>query len=112
MLDEGLRREGYFCGGRDFDGREAPFWNASDAARASAPPHRWGGVGDGVNLPRTFHEPSTNLPRTFCASWVEWTTARDQKLYSDVVAGSCCGAPQHKLMFPGTYKVLDQYAFT
>jgi len=84
-LDEGLRREGYYCGGNasEFTGEGARFWAASDAAKASTGPHRW----------------------------VEWTTARDQKLYSDVVGGSCCGAPQHRLLFPGTHKVADQYAF-
>jgi len=85
-IDEGLRREGYFCAGEpgEFDGANARFWARSDGAGVTAGPHRW----------------------------VEWTTARDQKLYSDVVGGSCCGAPQHRLLFPGTYKqVGDSYAF-
>ncbi|KAL1528693.1 hypothetical protein AB1Y20_010029 [Prymnesium parvum] len=84
VIDEGLRREGYFCGGSaDEFGDGGRFWNASDRAGASTGPHRW----------------------------QEWASARDQKLYSDVVAGSCCGAPQHRLMFPSTFKVADQYAF-
>ena len=89
VIDEGLRREGYFCGGgpsgdprKEFEGG-GPFWNASDAANVSSGPH----------------------------AWIPWTTARDQKVYSDVVGGSCCGKPQHRLMFPATHKVLDQYAF-
>ena len=28
-----------------------------------------------------------------------------------MVGGSCCGAPQYRLMFPSSHKVLDQYAF-
>jgi len=84
VLDEGLRREGYFCGGdlSEF-GNGGRFWNASDATGASSGPHKW----------------------------MEWATARDQKLYSDVVGGSCCGKPQYRLMFPSTHRVLDQYAF-
>ena len=42
VLDEGLRRVGYFCGGdpKEFqDGGR--FWNASDASGASKGPHHW-----------------------------------------------------------------------
>jgi hypothetical protein len=84
VIDEGLRREGYFCGGDPSEfGNGGRFWNASDSARATSGPHHW----------------------------QQWASARDQKLYSDVVGGSCCGAPQHRLMFPSSFKVLDQYAF-
>ena len=84
VIDEGLRREGYFCAGAESEfGDRGRFWNASDAVGASRGPHRW----------------------------QQWASARDQKVYSDVVGGSCCGAPQHRLMFPSTHKVVDQYAF-
>ena len=93
VIDEGLRREGYFCGAhsntggtgdpRKEFGTGGAFWRASDAANASSGPHQW----------------------------IPWTTARDQKVYSDVVGGSCCGSPQYRLMFPSTHRVLDQYAF-
>ena len=53
------------------EGDGGAFWRQSDAAGASRGPHHW----------------------------VQWTTARDQKVYSDVVGGSCCGAPQYRLMF-------------
>ena len=92
VIDEGLRREGYFCGAGDGGvagdprkefGDGGAFWRASDGANVSAGPHHW----------------------------IPWTTARDQKVYSDVVGGSCCGKPQYRLMFPSTHKVLDSYAF-
>jgi len=84
VIDEGLRREGYFCGGASSEfGDGGRFWNISDAMGATRGPHRW----------------------------QQWASARDQKVYSDVVGGSCCGAPQHRLMFPSSYKVVDQYAF-
>ena len=83
-IDEGLRRENYFCGGADAEfGDGGAFWRASDAAGASKGPHRW----------------------------AEWGSARDQKVYSDVVGGACCGAPQYRLMFPSSHKVVDNYAF-
>ena len=37
--------------------------------------------------------------------FVEWVSARDQKLYSDIVAGSCCGKPRYHLLFPSRFKV-------
>ena len=89
VIDEGLRREGYFCGGttgtnpREVFENDGDFWRESDKVNASSGPH----------------------------AWIPWTTARDQKVYSDVVGGSCCGKPQYRLMFPSTHKVLDQYTF-
>ena len=89
VIDEGLYREGYFCGGttgsnprEEFEG-DGDLLAESDAAARPSGPH----------------------------AWIPWTTARDQKVYSDVVGGSCCGKPQYRLMFPATHKVLDQYAF-
>lgn len=83
-IDEGLRRENYFCSGDPAEfGDQGRFWKESDASGATKGPHHW----------------------------VEWTSARDQKLYSDVVGGSCCNAPQHRLLFPSTHKVVDNYAF-
>ena len=83
-IDEGLRRENYFCSGDPAEfGDGGRFWRESDARGATKGPHHW----------------------------VEWTSARDQKLYSDVVGGSCCNAPQHRLLFPSTHKVVDNYAF-
>jgi len=83
-IDEGLRRENHFCGGQEEEfGNHGRFWKKSDESGASSGPH----------------------------NWVEWTTARDQKIYSDVVGGACCNKPQYRLLFPGTHKVKDQYEF-
>ena len=51
VIDEGLRREGYFCGAhsstggtgdpRKEFGTGGAFWRASDAANASSGPHQW-----------------------------------------------------------------------
>jgi hypothetical protein len=148
-LDEGLRREGYFCGGQ-----RSEFGEGARATRAIATLvhavaaggvshvcachgcrrrrllERFGRVGRQQRAAPVDGVDDGTRPEAVRRARPERDTAPDARAgparadleaergvrttacrYSDVVGGSCCGAPQYRLMFPGTFKVKDQYAF-
>jgi len=82
VFDETLRRERAMCHpqAKLLFGDNGSFWHGSDRAGITAGPHRLRG----------------------------WTTARDQKVMSDVLASSCCGRQTYTKMVPATAKVLNQ----
>lgn len=85
IVRETIRREQSFCSPNAAAtyGDSGTFFNATDAAGVTAPPH---------------------TPR-------RWTSAQDQKVMSDVLASSCCGRPVFRKLIPYNYKLLDKGGF-
>ena len=89
VFDETVRREAAVCDGAAAAAvvDNGSFWAESDGAGITAGPHRRGPNGR------------------------PWTTAKDQKIMSDVLGSSCCGKESYARHWPASFTVVDRARF-